>query len=140
VQTAGVVEAKPTERADDAVAVTVNGTALRAWLPSPPKLIVWAALATVKVCVITGADPKLAFPAWLAVMEHVPAPAMVTVEPATVHTAVAFDAKVTVRPEEAVAETPNGAAPNVVLLSGPNVIDCEAGLTVKLCVTDVAEL
>jgi hypothetical protein len=55
----------------------------------------------------------LASPAWLAVIEQVPAVSSVTVDPATVHTAGVVDAKVTARPEVAVAVTVNGGPPKV---------------------------
>jgi hypothetical protein len=57
---------------------------------------------------------------------------------ATVQTAGVVDAKLTGRPELAVAPTVNGAAPKVASLNTPNAIVCDAGLTVKLCVTGVA--
>src|SRR5262245_10613789 len=62
---------------------------------------------TVNDCCTCGAGKKLASPAWLALITHVPAPMNDTVEPATEHTVLA-DASivnVTVRPEVAVAVT-----------------------------------
>ena len=111
VQTEAVVEANLTASVEVEVALIVTGDALRARLPSGPKLIVWAALATLKLCVTFGAAPKPAFPGWLAVMEQVPAPTMVTVEPDTVQTAEVVDAKLTGRLEDAVAVSVIGAAP-----------------------------
>jgi hypothetical protein len=55
----------------------------------------------------------LVLPAWEALIVQVPAATRVTVEPDTVHTAVVADAKVTAKPEEAVALGVNGAAPSV---------------------------
>src|SRR5256885_12368576 len=58
-------------------------------------------------------------------------PAIVTVVPAIVHTPGEADAKLTARPDEAVALTVNGAAPYVLSIRGPNVIVC-ATFTTKL--------
>jgi hypothetical protein len=77
-------------------------------------------------------------PAWLAVSEHEPPATIVTVLPETVQTDVVVEAKLTARPELAVAVTVNGAVPELTSLGAPNVIVCVAALTVKLCVTDVA--
>ena len=46
VQTADVVEAKPTARADDAVALRVNGAVPKAWFASVLKLMVWPPCVT----------------------------------------------------------------------------------------------
>ena len=54
-------------------------------------------------------------PAWSAAIVQVPPPTKVTVEPATVQTAVVVEVKVTDNPEVAVAATVNAAAPNVLL-------------------------
>ena len=75
-------------------------------LPPVPAPMVGAPGATavmVKVCDTCGAAPKLAFPAWSAVMVQVPAVTMVILRPLTVHTAVVVDASVTTKPELAVA-------------------------------------
>jgi hypothetical protein len=80
----------------------------------------------------------LAFPAWLAVMEHVPAAMIVTVLPATVQTPVVVEVKVIARPELAVALALNGDTPRLTLRNPANAIVCAAGLTVKLCVTVAA--
>jgi hypothetical protein len=55
-------------------------------------------------------------------MEQVPAARIVTVFPETVQTPGVVEAKLTVRPELAVAPIVNGAVPSVTVLSGPNVI------------------
>jgi hypothetical protein len=47
---------------------------------------------------------------------------MVTVAVLTVQIVVVVDENVTVRPDEAVALTANGAAPNVLALNAPNVM------------------
>ena len=76
-------------------------------------------------------------PDWLAVMVHVPAVTSVTVVPLTVQTGVVVEAKLTVRPELAVALTVTVPA-LIGVFGGPlNVIVCVCS-TVKLCVTDVA--
>ena len=80
----------------------------------------------------------MAFPAWLAVIEQVPAATIVTVAVDTVQTAVVVETKLTARPELAVALIMNGDAPRLTLLSGANVIVCATGLTVKLCDTVAA--
>ena len=74
-------------------------------------------------------------PAWLAVMEHVPAETMATVLPATVQTGVVVEAKLTAKPELAVALTCTGGELRVTLGRGPKLMFCEAGFTAKLCVT-----
>jgi hypothetical protein len=72
------------------------------------------------------------------VIEQAPSAAIVTVLPATVQTAVVLEAKLTAKPELAVALIVNGETPYVTLLSVPKVIVCDAEFTVKLCVTGVA--
>jgi hypothetical protein len=52
--------------------------------------------------------------AWIV---HIPAAWIVTVEATTVQTEVASEVKLTVRPDDAVPLTVNGAAPKVLLLS-----------------------
>ncbi len=51
-------------------------------------------------------------PVWLAWMVHVPTETRVTVEPETVQTLMVVDAKLTARPELAVALTVNDPAEN----------------------------
>ena len=67
-----------------------------------------------------------------------PGATIATALPATAQTAGVIEAKLTARPEVAVAPTENGAAPRLTLLNGPNVMLCDPGLTVKLCDTGVA--
>jgi hypothetical protein len=140
VQAEVVFEASETPRPELAVALTVNGAGLNDRSLMLPKLIVCGALATVKLWLTFGAAAKLAFPAWLAVIEQAPAAMIVTVEPDTVQMGVLADVKTTVSPEEAVAPTANGASPNVTLLRAPNVIVCDPTVTAKLCVTEEAAL
>ena len=78
------------------------------------------------------------FPAWLAVIEHVPTATSVTVVPDTVQIPVLFDAYATVSPELAVAVNPNGALPNGCPLNAPNAIVCVACATLNVRVTGVA--
>jgi hypothetical protein len=61
-------------------------------------------------------------PAWLAVIEQEPPPAIVTVLPDTVQTAGVVEAKLTARPELAVALTVNGDTPYATPPSEPNAI------------------
>jgi hypothetical protein len=65
-------------------------------------------------------------------MVHVPTATRVTVAPESVHTADVSDAKLTVRPDDDVALTVNGAVPNTSLESAPNVIVWLVCVTWKL--------
>jgi hypothetical protein len=58
--------------------------------------------------------------------------------PAIVQMAGAAEAKLTARPELAVALTANGATPKLVSLKGPNAIAWEAEATVKPWITGAA--
>ena len=75
-------------------------------------------------------------PACDAWMMQVPAATIVTELPLTVHTGMVSDAKLTVRPDDAVALMPNVAAPNVVPLSGRKEMVCAVAAMViaKFCV------
>ena len=77
-------------------------------------------------------------PAWLAWIEHWPTATSVTVVPDTVQTGVVVDAKLTVKPDEAVALTVKAAVPSAWLDSDPNVIVWLPAVTWKLSVTGVA--
>ena len=66
----------------------------------------------------------MALPACDAWIVHVPAAIRVTVAVATVQTAVVVEEKLTVRPDDAVALTVNGAAPYVWPVSAANVMVC----------------
>src|ERR1035438_9478603 len=81
---AGVVDAKLTARPDDALALTVNG------VPAA----------------------QLLLPACVAWIVQVPTETRVTVAPDTAHSAGVVDAKLTARPDDALALTVNGVAPN----------------------------
>ena len=80
----------------------------------------------------------MAFPAWLAVIEHVPTATIATVVPDTVQTGIVFDANVTVSPELALAEIGNAATPNATLPRALNEIVWLVWPTPKLCTTGVA--
>jgi hypothetical protein len=58
--------------------------------------------------------------------------------PEAVQVDAVADANLTLRPDEAVAVTVNGAVPNGWFGSGANVMLCVNLLTGKLCVTGVA--
>ena len=62
------------------------------------------------------------FPAWLALIVHVPTATSVTVVPATVHWGAVAEVKATVNPDEAVALTVNVPEPSALSESAPNVI------------------
>jgi hypothetical protein len=62
------------------------------------------------------------FPVWLAVMEQLPPATSVTVTPERVQTPVVVDAKLTVRPELAVAVMLKVEEAVVTLLNDPNEI------------------
>ena len=111
VQTAGVVEAKLTASPELAVALTVNAALFTCRLLRAAKLIVCAAGFTAKLRLTVGAGPNIPFPAWLAVIEHVPPPTMVTTPPETAQTLDVVEVKLTAKPELAVALIVNGAAP-----------------------------
>jgi hypothetical protein len=68
---------------------------------------------------------------------HVPAAFSVAVPPETVHTTGVVDAKLTAKPELAVAANASDA-PAVCVEIAPNVIVCASPFTVKLCITGVA--
>jgi hypothetical protein len=69
---------------------------------------------------------------------QVPTATKVTLDADTVHTAVVWELKLTVRPEVAIAVTANGADPNATFDSVPNAIVWEAFVTLKLSLTGVA--
>ena len=78
------------------------------------------------------------FPAWLAVMEQVPAAWIVTVEAATVQTGTLVEVKLTGSPELADADIPKGADVAETSLNTPNVIVCDPRFTAKIPATVVA--
>ena len=68
-------------------------------------------------------------PGWLAVIEQIPTERRVTTFPDTVQTGAVTDAKLTGKPELAVALRGRGAVPNTTLLGRPNVIVCDDART-----------
>ena len=79
----------------------------------------------------------MAFPGWLAVIEHTAAATIVTVVPVTMQTGNVVEARLTGRPE-LVAEIVNGVAPKETLPSALKVIAWVAWLIVKLRITGAA--
>jgi len=77
---------------------------------------------TLKLRVTGVAALKFEFPAWLAVIEHVPALSSITSEPAFVQTASVVDANETGRPELACAAIGNGETPRIWLGIASNAI------------------
>ena len=67
-------------------------------------------------------------------MEQVPAETRVTVVPLTVQTGVVVEAKLTVKPELAVAVSVTGPLPKAMAAGCPNVRVWVAGVILKLCV------
>ena len=61
-------------------------------------------------------------PPWLAVMLHVPTATKVSVVLLAVQTPCVVDAKLTARPELALADNAAGAVPNIWLLGDVNVM------------------
>lgn len=113
VQTAGVVDTKLTGKPDEAVATSAPAAVPMVLLPGEVKVMVCAAVDTVKVCVTAVAGLKLALPAWLADTVQEPAATRVSVVPLTVQTPGVVDARVTGKPELAVATRAAGVLPKV---------------------------
>jgi hypothetical protein len=138
VHVAGVVELKVTASPDDAVALTVNGAVPNAWFESVPKVMVWLPCITWKLWLTGGAAAQLLLPACVAWMVQVPRAASVTVAPDIVHTAGVVEAKLTARPDDAVALTLNGAVPYPRFESAAKVMVWLPWVTWKLWFTGVA--
>jgi hypothetical protein len=100
--------------------------------------MVCASPLTVKLCWTGVAAAKLVLPHWVAVIPQVPPLSKVTVFAETVQTAGVVEAKMTGRPEEAVAVKLNGAEPKVAAGRAAKLMVCVSPLTVKLCCTGVA--
>jgi hypothetical protein len=132
------LEANVTGSLELAVAVSASGGERNAIGPGAANVIDCGAGVTVKVCVTGAAGLKFAFPLWLAVMEHEPAPTIAIVIPATVHTAGVFETIVSGKPELAVAFTESGEDRKATDANAPSEIDCGAGVTVNACVTGAA--
>jgi hypothetical protein len=86
------------------------------------KVIVWLALDTVKLRVTGVAATQFVFPAWVAWMLQVPAVNRATEFPEIEHTVWVVEAKLTGKPEVAVALTVNGTVLNVRLEIVPKVM------------------
>ena len=71
------------------------------------------------------------FPFWSALIVQVPPPTMVTVVPETVQVEEVADVKVTVSPDDAVAEIAKAAFPYVLSVGVPKLIVCAFLATVK---------
>src|SRR5271157_2790819 len=140
VQTLAVVEAKDTVRPELAVAESVSGFPT-VCVPGLAKVMVCAigAALTVKLCETGVAAAYVLLPACVAWIVQAPATMNVAVVPLTVQTLVVVEAKDTVRPELAVAESVSGF-PTVCVPGLAKVMVCAIGaaLTVKLCETGVA--
>src|SRR2546428_133490 len=102
------VAAKLTARPEEAVAVTVNGGSLAVLSASGLKVIVWSPFAMLNVRGTSGAGLKLLFPAWEAVVRQMAAATKGADLGGSRQFTVA--AKLTARPDEAVAGTGNGGA------------------------------
>lgn len=113
VQTASVDEAKVTGNPALELATRAGGEVPNVWLPGELKVMVWAAGATLKVCVTGVAAEVVVLPAWLAVTVQLPAVSNVSAVPPTVHTAGVDDANDTVNPVLAVATRAGAAMPRV---------------------------
>ena len=84
------------------------------------------------------AGAKLSFPAWVASMAQVPTALSVTELPETPHVLGVVGAKLTARPDDAVADTLIGEASSGFGDRGPNVMVCVPWVIWKLCVTGLA--
>jgi hypothetical protein len=80
----------------------------------------------------------LVFPPCVAWIEHVPALTSVTVTPDIVQTAVVVEAKLTAKPELALALTVNAAVPNTRLDKTPKLMLWLSCVTWKLWLTGTA--
>ena len=144
VQTLGVVEEKLTAKPELALAASAGGAVPRVWLPGEVKVMVCAvsgAATTWKTCDTVGAARYALLPAWLALMLQLPTATNVSVLPLTVHTLGVVEAKLTARPELALATSAGGMVPRVWLPGEAKVMVCATGVaaaTLKLRVTVVA--
>jgi hypothetical protein len=137
VQTPVVVDVSTTGKPELALATKAAGVMPKVWVPGAVKLMVCAvngAAATLKLRETVVAAKKAPLPVWLASTEQVPTATSVSVVPATVHTPGVVDAKVTVKPEVALALSAAGAVPRVWLPGDVKVMLCASGAakTVKL--------
>ena len=144
VQMPVVVEANDTARPELAVAESVSGVPT-VCVPGFANVMVCDLPFTEKLCETGVAAAYVLLPACVAWIVHVPEAMNVAVVPLTVHTLVVCEAKLTARPELAVAESVSGV-PTVCVPGLLKVIVCGvklAAFTVKmaaLLVTLPAEL
>jgi hypothetical protein len=92
---------------------------------------------TVKLRDAGVAAAQMPLPACEAWMVHVPAVTNVAVVPLTAQTLVVCEAKLTAKPEVAVADSASGV-PTVWVTGVLKVIVCASAVTVKVCETGVA--
>jgi hypothetical protein len=104
------------------LAETVKGGSAGFLSLSVPKVMLWSPLAIEKVRGTAPAAAQTPSPDWFAVIVHVPAPVIVTLEPATVHFPLAVNA--TGSPDVAVAETVNAPVPYTLSGKASNEIVC----------------
>jgi len=97
--------------------------------------MVCEATETTKLSETAVAGAKLVLPAWVAVMPQVPSVRRVTVLPEAEHAEGVVEAKLTGKPDDAVAFKLTGVALKVWLGIGAKVMVCASPLTVKLCWT-----
>src|SRR5262249_34875003 len=121
----GPVAAKPTDRPDDAVAVTPNGGSPTILSPRAGKPITCAPLAMVKERATSAAARGSASPACEAVTVQLPAPVSVITPAATAHDPAAPND--TGSPEDTEAVTAKDGSPNVRSARVAKAIDCAAG-------------
>ncbi len=141
VQTVGVVDTKLTGKPDEAVATSAPAGVPMVLLPGDVKMMVCAAVDTVKVCVTAVAGLKLALPAWLADTVQDPAATRVSAVPLIVQMAGVVEARVTGKPELDVATSAAGVLPKVWLPGEVKLMVCAigpGGLTATVRVTATA--
>jgi hypothetical protein len=135
VQTAGVVVVNVIGWGDVEVAVTITGDWAIVLVPGPLNVITCLTSVTVNVLGRSGAGAYVPFPPCEATIVQLPAARRLTVAPlgpVVEQTPGVVDAKVTGRPDVAVAETVKGVWSIVRLDNALKVIDWAARLTVKL--------
>jgi precorrin-4 methylase len=136
VQTAELVEAKVTGNPELAVAESVKGVPT-VCAPGLAKLIVCASTLTVKLCETGTAAAYVVLPGCVAWRVQVPSDRNVVALLETVQTLGVVEAKLTSKPELAVADSAIGI-PTVCPPGLAKLIVCASSLTVKLCETELA--
>ena len=128
-QTLGVLDARLTGKPELALATSAGGAVPSVWLAGAAKLRVWLACNTAKLAETALAAAYTALPAWLAVTLQVPADTSVSALPLTPQTAGVAEARLTARPELAVAVKAAGALPRVWEAGTAKLMDCGVGST-----------